>query len=1131
MTELSTDKKNETQDPVEPGGRPAASDGEEISPSPALFANGQWIAERYEVLRFIDRGGVGEVYEVADRELNERVALKVLRQEGASAENLERFKREINLARQVTHPNVCRIYEFGQESRALGRYFFLTMELLSGETLYEHIRQQGPMSTTAALPLVRQMAAGLEAARKAGVIHRDFKSSNVVLVEAPEVSGGVRAVVTDFGLARAAQDDKHHRVTAHDSMLGTPAYMAPEQVEGSEVTAATDIFAVGVVLYEMLTGRYPFEGETALSTALKRLRETPTTPRSHVPQLPLRWQTAILRCLERQPWRRFQTATELVEALEGRRRVYPAAQALRRWLGLGSAVVLLLAVLWLAASRWQMGEPVPAVTEDRSALSGTLQRPSAVPLDQDFELRTSLALLGFRNLSAEPTDAWLATALAELLATEVAVGDHLRIVPGEKVARARHELGMDDAAAFDEGPMDRLATLLGSDLAVTGSYLADGQGDERDIRLDVQIRDVVSGRVLHHLKRRGSELAVLDLVEEMGEDLRQALGIRAISEEEQAALRAVVPAGPEAVRLYAEGLDLLRRYEALQALERFRRAEELDPNNARIHSAMASAWLSLGYWPEARAAAAKAYEESKVLSHQDRLWVEAQYFEISNKRQQAMENYARLWQAFPDNLEYGLQLAKSEISMGKPDQAVETVLQLRRLPAPSGEDPRLDLVEADAARALSVYPEQQRKAAAAAAKAEVLADRLLVARAREVEAAAWRDLGEPTKARQAYEEALDLYGASNNRSLVARVLVALAKLDRHLGNLEAAKETLRRASKVAQEIGDQGSLKHGLNTLAIILRQQGDLRQAQEMHRQELVANREIGDFRGEQITLTSLGVVERELGDLTAAESHFEQALALGREISSRRSVAINLNLLGEVRLRRGDVTGAQNLFEQALAANQGLGNRRGEAYYYSSLAEVAWARDDAATARRLHDSALAIRRDIGEQTNIAVSEMALAAIDLELGSADSAVSLARSAAQEFAREGKPQDEAKALALLARGELQRGGAATAAEAAGRAVERVVGVQNRGTQLRVWIDTAGVLAATGERAMGIEQLRRAAQQSEALGFVDLRLEAALELSRLLAQDDVAAAESLRQQVAKEAKEHGFLRLARQASDG
>jgi Tol biopolymer transport system component len=240
---------------------------------------------------------------------------------------MSRFRREIQLARKVTHPNVCRIYDLSRHRPAgaddqTGEITFLTMELLRGVTLAEALHQQGRMRVEAAFPLVSQMAAALGAAHQASVIHRDFKSNNVMLVEAEPDDQTLRAVVTDFGLARSSASDRADEslaqsVSAAGEIVGTPAYMAPEQVEGQPATASADIYALGVVLYEMVTGQLPFVGDTPFATALKRLREAPSSPRAHVPDLDPNWEAAILRCLARDPADRFARVGDVIKALRG----------------------------------------------------------------------------------------------------------------------------------------------------------------------------------------------------------------------------------------------------------------------------------------------------------------------------------------------------------------------------------------------------------------------------------------------------------------------------------------------------------------------------------------------------------------------------------------------------------------------------------------------------------------------------------------------------------------------------------------------------------------------------------------------------------------------------------------------
>ena len=299
--------------------RPVAADGLAPAPPPSLPV-GHLVADRYRIARFIGRGGMGEVYEAEDELLHERVALKALAPDLAGdAEAIRRLKREVLLARRITHANVCRSFDFGQTAGA--PQVFLTMELLAGETLRRRLLR-GRMQAAAALPLVQQMAAGLEAAHQAGVIHRDFKSDNVLVC--PLASGaGERAVVTDFGLARQSAfgvglpgGGRRDPTTIAGTIVGTPTHAAPEQLEGRPLTAAADVHALGVVLYEMVTGGLlPFPGRSPLEVAERRLRQDAPSPRRLVPDLDPSWDAVILRCLARDPAARFATAGAVAAAL------------------------------------------------------------------------------------------------------------------------------------------------------------------------------------------------------------------------------------------------------------------------------------------------------------------------------------------------------------------------------------------------------------------------------------------------------------------------------------------------------------------------------------------------------------------------------------------------------------------------------------------------------------------------------------------------------------------------------------------------------------------------------------------------------------------------------------------------
>jgi serine/threonine protein kinase len=302
---------DEDDRPPSGGGRGGGRD-----PFDQRIPDGEVVGGRYRIVRLIGAGAVGEVYEAHDETVGEAVALKTLRA-GVADESvsIERFRREIQLARKVTHRNVCRTFDVGRhEQGALPPLTFITMELLRGETLSEALAARGRYRTEDALPLVEQMAAGLAAAHAAGVIHRDFKPGNLMLV--PEGAGPPRAVITDFGLARRYSLDEIS-ITVTGEAVGTPLYMAPEQVVTGKqpITAATDVYAMGIVMFELVTGELPFKGSSITVMAIKRFKEAAPAPRLIVPDLDARWDAAILRCLERDPAKRYQSTGEVVAAL------------------------------------------------------------------------------------------------------------------------------------------------------------------------------------------------------------------------------------------------------------------------------------------------------------------------------------------------------------------------------------------------------------------------------------------------------------------------------------------------------------------------------------------------------------------------------------------------------------------------------------------------------------------------------------------------------------------------------------------------------------------------------------------------------------------------------------------------
>ncbi len=404
---------------------------------PRTFSAGDFIAGRFRIVSFLGEGGMAQVYEAEDVVLSgERVAIKTLPAILAGDERaIERLTHEIAIARRITHPNVCRVFDVYQHERASGGSItFFTMELLDGDTLAQRMRDRGPMTTAEALPIIEQMGAALGAAHAARIVHGDFKPGNVMLVR--DQDGAERAVVTDFGLAhRASTTALSEPTTTTSHGWGTPAYMAPEQIERRGLTRAADIYAFGIIVHEMITGELP-------------PRPDSRQPHSSLTGLDARWQAAVRRCLSRDPAARFRTPDELVRALAPPRRkwMWPAA--------LAALVLLLLAVPFIRSR---------------------LVAPSA-PRAVGSAIERSIGLIPFAVTPDTPESRAFSRGFVTVLGDQLRLAtqmehQNIQIVPAAEII---------DAAVATPAAANRT---LGIDLIVTGRF--DRSNDRTRVTMSV----------------------------------------------------------------------------------------------------------------------------------------------------------------------------------------------------------------------------------------------------------------------------------------------------------------------------------------------------------------------------------------------------------------------------------------------------------------------------------------------------------------------------------------------------------------------------------------------------------------------------------------------------------------------
>ena len=276
-----------------------------VSQLPTSFMNvATVLEERYQVLRELGRGGMGIVFQAHDKQLNEQVAIKILSPLlSTDPEALARLKREVSAARRITHPNVIRIHDIG-ENKGL---HYVSMEYFHGDNLREYIRHNTPLSLRGAYDIAIQICEAIEAAHAQGVIHRDLKSQNIII----HPNGHIKVI--DFGLAHSSH---LQGMTATGLIMGTPEYMSPEQVAGRRVDERTDIYSLGIILYELFTGRVPFQGDTAIAVGFKQLREDPVPPKQLNLQLPVEVEEVIMKALRKDPSTRFGSVAEIKSVLQ-----------------------------------------------------------------------------------------------------------------------------------------------------------------------------------------------------------------------------------------------------------------------------------------------------------------------------------------------------------------------------------------------------------------------------------------------------------------------------------------------------------------------------------------------------------------------------------------------------------------------------------------------------------------------------------------------------------------------------------------------------------------------------------------------------------------------------------------------
>ena len=569
---------------------------------------GSILADRYEILKLLGEGGMGAVYKARDRELDRLVALKVIRPELAGhASILQRFKQELILARKITHRNIIRIYDLGVADGIR----FITMEFVDGQDLASLLEERQKYTAEEAVKILRQVCAALEAAHAEGVIHRDLKPQNIMI----EASG--RICVMDFGLARSMEANG---MTQAGTVMGTPAYMSPEQAKGLPADERSDLFALGIIAYQMLTGKVPFKADTMLASMLLRTQGPPPPSIQLEPTIPQALNDLVQKSLAADAKDRYQSATvmgqdlyawqegTLAKAIVTPRVAMMAESHTKKWISLAVASAAILVGGGYGLDRW-LHRPVAPVAPMTVIIADFNNHTGDPVFTGTLEPILKIALEGATFISAYDR-----TQMRNL---------GLQTVPAK----------LDDTAAR------QIAVNQGLGVVLSGSLDRRGAG----YIVSARATQAVTGNAVASAEAEASNKdQVLFAVTKVASAVRAALGDATSESAKRFAMETLTATSLEAVHEYAGAMDLLSNGKFDQARQGFSRAVDLDPNFGLAYAGMAVASRNMGAYQDAEKYIRQAVQHIDHMTERERYRTRGMFYVVTGDQQKCIEEYSAL---------------------------------------------------------------------------------------------------------------------------------------------------------------------------------------------------------------------------------------------------------------------------------------------------------------------------------------------------------------------------------------------------------------------------------------------------------------------------------------------------------
>lgn len=994
------------------------------------FATGDLIANRFLILELLAAGGMGEVYRVLDQETRNEVALKTIR-EGLhdNPQALHCFRAEVSLAKTITHRNVSRVYDLHshQPSSTKRPTLFLTMELLSGDTLHQRIVRNGPLDPTTAWELLKQLASALAAAHEVGIVHRDLKAANVILE--PEKAESFRAVVMDFGLAIPDRGkDPIHLMAAN--IGGTFAYMAPEQRAGL-TSAASDVYSLGVVMFEALTGRKP----------------KPEILTQEIASLSRQFQLILSRCLQANVSDRFSDAGELLKYLSdvdrGRLNFNKGV------IGTGLAAALLIASL---------------VAIGIGFVGATLPR------------RPTIAVFDFQNLSALPRADYLGTVFSSSIAAEMSCSRSARVISGDLVSRATAELSLPkNFRDVNRDQVSKLHKNLGADLLVSGLFLP--APDYSELKIYVTLTDLRSGTELFTIDENGTETQLAQLISRVGYRLRKRLQIDDVEQRQIEALSSRLPESAEALRLYSEGVKALHSFNAQAAARYLKRAVEVQPEFPLAHAELANAWSRLGYDALGVKESSLALQQSGNLPWRERLLIDALHAQKTQNNAHAVEVYRQLISAWPDNVDYRLLLVSAQSGV----EALSTIAELRKLKAAEG-DARVDLAEAKAAQLASNYVLERAAAKRALANAESSSALLLTAEAKLFQAFSSYVLGATDDSHQSYQQAAAIFESYGDWNGVARALEGQAMVLFRSSKYAEARDGYNASLGIVRRIGSKLQEATTINGLAMVDSADGHLDSALQFYQQSAAICRMLENPICLGRALNNEGYVSLKTGDLERARTRFDLALKEFKSVGAKFGETYVLASMADLAIAGGKLDQAFALSLKGLELSRQVGDKSGIASASQAICDIQRRRGQLEDAFVTCQSSLKAQTELSQKAAAAKTLVQMAQIEIAMRRPREAIRLMSEAMPTVKSERNLEPLALAETVLAEAQLLGGDKRSARNSAALAEEHISTTKNVCAALPIRLTLASLKSALGRPGEAKRERRATLAEARRLGM-------------------------------------------------